>query len=181
MIPATRPKHFLPTQGGTVLVMAMTFLLILSLIGVTSMTTSALEERMAGNMGDKNIAFQTAESALVAAEIWIGSQLNKPVFDPVVTSDGLHLPSTASTPVWDISTGIWSSADLFSYPTLNNVSAQPAYIIEDLGEVADSGGSLVLPANYKATGKNLFRVTARANGASIATVAMVQSVYEKRF
>jgi len=65
--------------------MAMTFLLILSLIGVTSMTTAALEQKMSGNMSDKNVAFQTAESALVAGEIWIGSQMNKPVFDPTVT------------------------------------------------------------------------------------------------
>ncbi|MEE9596818.1 MAG: PilX N-terminal domain-containing pilus assembly protein [Acidiferrobacterales bacterium] len=181
MIPAIRPKHFRPTQGGTVLIMAMTFLLILSLIGVTSMTTVALEEKMSGNMSDKNVAFQTAESALVAGEIWVGGQMNKPVFDPAVTNDGLHLPSATSTPVWDNTTGVWSSGDLFSYPALNNVSVAPSYIIEDLGAVPDNNGSLVLPANYKSSGKNVFRVTARANGRTDATVAMIQSVYEKRF
>ena len=64
---------------------------------------------------------------------------------------------------------------------LNNVSTQPVYIIEDLGAVPDNNGSLVLPANYKASGKNIFRVTARASGRTGATVAMIQSVYEKRF
>ena len=181
MIPMNRPQHSRPTQGGTVLIMAMTFVLILSLIGVTSMTTTALGEKMAGNMGDKNIAFQAAESALLAGEVWIGSQMNKPVFDPTDGTDGLHLPSTTSTPVWDDSTGVWSSNDLFSYSALNNVSAQPTYVIEDLGQIPDNGGSLVLPANYKATGKNIFRVTARANGASNTSIAMLQSVYEKRF
>ncbi len=181
MIPAIRPKHFRPTQGGTVLIMAMTFLLILSLIGVTSMTTVALEEKMSGNMSDKNVAFQTAESALVAGEIWVGGQMNKPVFDPAVTNDGLHLPSATSTPVWDNTTGVWSSGDLFSYPALNNVSVAPSYIIEDLGAVPDNKGSLVLPANYKSSGKNVFRVTARASGRTVATVAMILSVYEKRF
>lgn len=181
MIPMNHIRHSRPIQRGTALIMAMVFLLILTLIGVTSMTTAALEEKMAGNMGDKNIAFQTAESALVEGEIWVGSQMNKPIFDPAVTSDGLHLPSTTSTPVWHHSTGIWASTDLFSYPALNNVSVQPAYIIEDLGEIPDTGGSLVLPANYKATGKNLFRITVRASGRSDSTVAMVQSVYEKRF
>lgn len=181
MIPATRPKHFRPTQDGTALIMAMAFLLILSLIGVTSMTTATLEEKMSGNMSDKNVAFQTAESALVAGEIWVGGQMNKPVFDLAVTNDGLHLPSTTSTPVWDDATGVWSSGDLFSYPALNNVSTAPAYIIEDLGVIPDNNGSLVLPANYKSSGKNVFRVTARASGRTDATVAMIQSVYEKRF
>lgn len=181
MIPMNRLRQPRATEEGTVLIMAMTFVLILSLIGVTSMTTTALEEKMAGNMSDKNIAFQAAESALVAGEVWIGSQMNKPVFDPTNGIDGLHLPSTTSTPVWDDSTGIWSSNDLFSYPALNIVSAQPTYLVEDLGQIPDSGGSLVLPANYKASGKNVFRVTARASGTSAAAVAMLQSVYEKRF
>lgn len=181
MLPMNRLRQSRPTEGGTVLIMAMTFLLILSLIGVTSMTTAALEQKMSGNMSDKNVAFQTAESALVAGEIWIGNQMNKPVFDPAVTNDGLHLPSTTSTPVWDNTTGVWSSGDIFSYPVLNNVSTQPVYIIEDLGAVPDNNGSLVLPANYKASGKNIFRVTVRASGRTGATVAMIQSVYEKRF
>ncbi len=97
MLPMNRLRQPRPTEGGTVLIMAMTFVLILSFIGVTSMTTTALEERMAGNTSDKNIAFQTAESALVAGEIWIGGQMNKPVFDPAVIDDGLHLSSTTST------------------------------------------------------------------------------------
>lgn len=176
-----RPRQLPPTEGGTVLVMAMTFVLILSFIGVTSMTTAALEEKMAGNMSDKNVAFQTAESALVAGEVWIGGQMSKPVFDPAVVNDGLHLPSTTSTPVWDVSTGVWSGTDVFSFPAMNNVSTAPAYIIEDLGAIPDINGSLVLPANYKASGKNVFRVTVRTSGTNAAALAMIQSVYEKRF
>ena len=181
MLPMNRLRQPRPTEGGTVLIMAMTFVLILSFIGVTSMTTAALEERMAGNTSDKNIAFQTAESALVAGEIWIGGQMSKPVFDPAVIDDGLHLSSTTSTPVWDVSTGVWSGTDVFSYPALNNVSTAPSYIIEDLGAIPDNNGSLVLPANYKASGKNVFRVTVRSSGTNDTAVAMIQSVYEKRF
>jgi Tfp pilus assembly protein PilX len=38
-----------------------------------------------------------------------------------------------------------------------------------------------MPSNYKSSGKNLFRVTARATGKSNNAVVMVQSTYEKRF
>lgn len=174
-------RSSLRNQRGVALIMALVFLLMLNIIAISAMSTTALGEKMAGNMGNKNIAFQAAESALMAAETWIRSQINKPVFDPGITSDGLHLSSVTSTPVWDGSTGIWSSTDVVRYSGLSNVNTQPAYIIEDLGEFTDSDGSLVLPGNYKSAGKNLFRITARGTGGTDAAVSVVQSVYEKRF
>lgn len=168
-------------QQGVALIIALIFLLLMNLLAVAALSTTALGERMAGNLNDKNTAFQAAESALVAGEIWIGSQLNKPVFDPANTGDGLHLPSLSAVQVWEESTGVWSSADVFSYAGLQGVSRQPNYIIEDLGAIADNKGSLVMPSNYKSSGKNLFRVTARGTGNTSTAVVMVQSAYEKRF
>ncbi len=170
-----------PAQRGVALVLAMIFLLLATLLAVTAVTTSMLEERMAGNMGNSNVAFQAAESALVAGEVWIGSQINKPVFDPANTTDGLHLRSLTSTPVWAASTGVWSSTDVFTYSGLTSLAAPPSFIIEDLGELADTKGSLVMPTNYKSSGKNLFRVTARATGSEQSAMLQLQSVYEKRF
>ncbi len=54
-------------QRGAVLVTALVFLVILTLLGITSMSTNTLEERMAGNAQDANRAFQAAESGLRAA------------------------------------------------------------------------------------------------------------------
>jgi type IV pilus assembly protein PilX len=172
---------FCPKQRGVALVMAMIFLLLMNVLAVAAMNTSVLEERMAGNMGNSSVAFQAAESALRAGEVWLGSRRDKPVFDPANTSDGLHLASLTATPAWDPSTGVWSSSDIFTYSGLSGVAAQPTYIIEDLGEIPDTGGSLVLPTNYKSTGKNLFRITARATGENNTAVVFLQSVYEKRF
>lgn len=168
-------------QQGVALIIALIFLLLMNLLAVSALSTTALGERMASNLNDKNTAFQAAESALVAGELWIGSQLNKPVFDPANTGDGLHLPSLSAVQVWEESTGVWSSADVFSYAGLQGVSQQPSYLIEDLGVIADSKGSLVMPSNYKSSGKNLFRVTARGTGNTSTAAVMVQSAYEKRF
>lgn len=55
------------SQRGAVLVTALVFLVILTLLGITSMSTNTLEERMAGNSQDANRAFQAAESGLSAA------------------------------------------------------------------------------------------------------------------
>ena len=55
-------------QRGTALIIAMLFLVILGMLGVTTMTATTLEERMAGNTRDRDIAMQAAEAALRDAE-----------------------------------------------------------------------------------------------------------------
>ncbi len=54
-------------QRGAVLVTALVFLVIMTLLGITAMSTNTLEERMAGNSQDINRAFQAAESGLRSA------------------------------------------------------------------------------------------------------------------
>ncbi len=46
------------------LIMALVILLILTILGVTAMTTSSLEEKMSGNIQEQNRAFQAAESGI---------------------------------------------------------------------------------------------------------------------
>ena len=50
-------------QSGAVLVVSLIFLLVLTVIGVAAMQNTSLEEKMAGNVKDRNLAFQNAESA----------------------------------------------------------------------------------------------------------------------
>ena len=45
-------------QRGAVLIISLIMLLVLTLLGVTSMRTTILEEKMAGNLRDKNTSFQ---------------------------------------------------------------------------------------------------------------------------
>jgi len=54
-------------QRGAVLIVAMILLLVLTLLGVSAMNTSQLEERMAANSQEFNRAFQSAESGLSMA------------------------------------------------------------------------------------------------------------------
>lgn len=61
--PALRQKR----QSGTVLVVAMVILLVLTLLGVTALNTTTLEEKMAANHQETKRAFQAAESGLTTA------------------------------------------------------------------------------------------------------------------
>lgn len=64
MIRRTHPK----TQSGVVLIVGLVFLMLLTLIGVAAIQNSTMQERMAGNAGDRNAVFQSAENALQTGE-----------------------------------------------------------------------------------------------------------------
>lgn len=55
-------------QQGAVLLVALVMLLLLTLIGVASMRGTSLQENMASNLKDANVAFQAAEAGLRAGE-----------------------------------------------------------------------------------------------------------------
>ncbi len=67
------PKH-LPTptrQQGVVLVLSLVLLLLTTIIGVSAMQGTSMQERMAGNRWDRNLAFQAAEAGLRTGEHWL--------------------------------------------------------------------------------------------------------------
>jgi type IV pilus assembly protein PilX len=175
-------------QQGFVLVMALVFLVLLTILGVSALNTTSLEEKMAGNTKDRNLAFQAAETALLAGERWIEAQLQKPNFPDNV--HGLYnVDTTSAVANWDAIT--WTS-NVVSYPCspsvtsscgtgVGKISTQPKYIIEDLGEVPDSKTSLVVNTDYQSKGITMLRVTARGTGGTDAAVAMVQSTYSRQY
>lgn len=55
-------------QRGAVLVVALIFLLLVTLIGVSSMQNATLQEKMAGSVMLKNRSFQVAEASLRLGE-----------------------------------------------------------------------------------------------------------------
>jgi type IV pilus assembly protein PilX len=169
--------------------MALVFLLLLTILGIAALNTTSLEEKMAHNVKDRNLAFQAAESALIVAENWIYTQVGKPVFpnNPI----GLYTPVTSDTdadPNWKDST--WSTNNVVTYPStpgltvsgsLGKIQTQPKYIVEDMGEIPESGGSLVLTSSYKGKGTTVVRITARGTGGTDAAVVMLQSTYSRAF
>lgn len=174
-------------QSGAALVISLVFLLILTLLGVGALNTTVLQEKMAGNTKEKNTAFQAAESALIAGENWIFQQVSKPIFPS--NASGLYLASTSGTSV--LASVDWSgTANLVVYPNtpsgtvsgaLSWVGTQPKYIIEDLGEVPEAGGSKVLPGAYKGKGDTVMRITSSGTGGTNAAQAIVQSNYARAF
>jgi type IV pilus assembly protein PilX len=51
-------------QSGAVLIVSLIMLLVLTIIGVTAMRSTTLEEKMAANIMNYNVTFHAAESAI---------------------------------------------------------------------------------------------------------------------
>jgi type IV pilus assembly protein PilX len=161
------------TQRGAVLVVGLVILLVMTLIGVTAMRATGLEEKMAGNMRDRNLAFQAAESGLRAGEAFLTIAV-LPLFDG---TNGLYQPTSVPPERWDAIN--WNaSANVKSYTvgTLSSVASQPAYIIEELPPVPGTTGSLEAGV---AEQQQFYRVTARGVGGTANAVVMLQSVFKR--
>lgn len=66
-----REVKILNREKGAALITSLVFLTVLTILGMSTLGTSLLESRMAGNMRDRNLAFQAAEIGLRDAELFI--------------------------------------------------------------------------------------------------------------
>jgi type IV pilus assembly protein PilX len=172
-------------QSGVVLIIGLIILLLLTLIAITVMRVTALEERMAGNMLNQNIAFQSAESALREAEAYIAAQAviegsafrsfkltNGPfqnTGDPICAS-GLCGPTTP--PQSDIIATLSAENMMTAGTTITSIYAEPRFIIEYIrSDPRDDLGANIYSV--------VFRITARAQGEDPNSFAVLQSTYRQ--
>ena len=177
-------------QNGAVLIISLIMLLLLTLIGTPAMQSTSLEEKMAGNMRDENLAFQAAETALRAGESII--MLNPPAFSVGGNgTGGTGLYTTVG--VGAQAGGYWQTVDwssntavaIYTGGSLNHVNSAPRYIIEELSSTASSaasanaGGSLESNTAGSSQTVSWYRITARGTGGSDNAVVIVQSIYKR--
>ena len=177
-------------QSGMSLFPALMFLLVLSVIGISALNSTLMQEKMVANTKDLNIAFQAAEAGLRDAEADVSKNVDTGTAFTSACAAGLCTPpSTWPTPSSaDISKVIdWSDAGktraygaYTSAPTLPTVAAQPQYVIEKLSSLPVSpGGSVGLGcgAGCVHSGGAAYRLTALGTGARPETRVVLQSTY----
>lgn len=156
-------------QGGAVLAVGLVFLVLLTLLGVTAMQVTGMEERMAGNLRDRNLAFQAAEFALREGEESVRNQDNW-------IDDGACRPFCGLEDAGpDLNSYAWDGTSDFAVADpIHGVAQQPRYFIEYLGlrkctekYRCDDGGP-----------KEVFRITVRATGRNPNTVVLMQTTYQ---
>ena len=172
-----RPLINRSRSRGISLVVSLVLLVIITLIAVTSIRGTLLEERMSGNLYDREIAFQSAEAALRAAEAALsvagGSQ-------PITNTDtrvGFYPqpdPSASGFKQrWEDTETNWAAAPAASDP----LSTGSQYIVEDMGVWPDppycDQGSVVPPTCLR----RVFRITARSTPVVGRAQVMLQTSF----
>ncbi len=141
-------------QRGVTLIITLVMLVLVTLVIVSTVRTSTMDEKMAGNARDRDKAFQAAEAAVQSCIAVLQSS----------TYTGTPLTPAAfnATPNWEVAAN-WGNANSVAVAvdlTDAKLSSQPRCMYEAL--VAGSG-------NY--------RITGRALGGSSLTEVILQATY----
>lgn len=169
------PRQAPHRQRGIALVTALIFLLVVTLIGLSSVRLITQQERVAQYSYDRGLAFQAAEAALRQVEASIEAIKPAPTSGAcvLVQDSGQEVqvcpPPTSAQPRWtDPAFTGWANGAVVGASTL---AVTPQYFAEYLGSTFPCS----FTAGAAATCKR-YRITARAGGSGRAQ-AMVQSVY----
>lgn len=116
-------------QRGATLVVVLILLLVMTLLGLASLRSTVLEERMTSNLLDRSLGFQVAEAGLREAE----AALNPNPTFPTAGCNALgHCarPDPTAVERWlDPGFNAWATASVSD----TNTDA-PRYIVEEMGE-----------------------------------------------
>lgn len=164
-------------ENGAALITALMILLVMTLLGVTAVTTSSLQEKMAGNMRDQYMAQQAGDSILRDGESWVFKLLTRPtpacsppsaerVWDYNNCSDVQNIAN--QTDSW------WTGNGYVSNVANTFVSQEPRYVVEHLQAVVLDFSKT--PKEYR----HFYRVTGWSVGASEYARGLFQSVFSRR-
>jgi type IV pilus assembly protein PilX len=166
------PSH--RNESGAVLATTLVFLLVTTIVGVTAITRSTFDERIAGNLRDRNNAFESAELALRYAEA-IVSEPDKRKLVTIIDKDE---PFDYFDNEWDDTKTIEltssRTATVKSEHDFALMAEEPVFVIqEDEPYEAPVGSAFAWSKERSA----FYKITARGHGVNSPAVVVVQSRY----
>jgi len=154
-------------QEGAALITSLLILLVMTIIGVTAMQRGNIEEKMAGNLRDRNLAFQAAETALRAGERCASTDC----------SAGYHLYVAGNASLSPLYSSLWASSNVAIYTGANlaDLTSSPQYVVEQLFYLCTPDSVDVTAEVTRCYSK----VTARALGGTTNAEVILQSGYKR--
>ncbi len=159
--------HKRKKQTGAVLLIGLILLFIITLVGVSSMQTTILDEKIVSNMQSASLAFHGAETGLVSCESMIQQQ------GEITASNLGSLPEG-----WRDDANYWDNngTESFIDPKLPT-NQQPRCIAEFIG---NGSSNVDVKAGYEAYdpgSRLLFRLTSYSTGGNTPSEAMLESLF----
>jgi len=181
-------------QRGAVLVLAMIFLVLLTLIAISTTGRSLIQERMAGALRNAQQAETSAENALRGVE-WNIFNGNAGVgcynsSNPSTVSSKVTAFRASSVWLTDGATEYKGAGVSKDYKATSSdaalstavMASNPWFIVEYLGEDRAPGSGTSAAAELGSSGTAtaqfyLYRITARATGGSPNTIRVVETTF----
>jgi type IV pilus assembly protein PilX len=179
-------NKFITKQSGAVLIVSMLMLLVVTMLGITSMSPTVMEEKMAGNNRQKQLAFQAAGAGLRTAEVWLNANITN-VANFVTTftagapaelywlrrpSPGDALKPLTILNIYDSNQWAVGNSIQIAQALVPN-QPRPRYIIEYMGQ----DGEPPLDPSEPDVRRYAFRVTAIGMGTDQVTSHVAQSTF----
>ncbi len=185
---ASPGMHSSRKQRGAILVVALIFLVVMTILILASIRGTVMQERMASNLYDRSLAFQAAEAALREGERFVLETSPKP---PAIGCDRgtCAKPDPDETPAWQdednwdtAHSGVLADDDHKHVIEIGTLPVPPQFLVElladDMPEVNLCASTAIDPdAPCYAGPEGLrYRITARSGEAGRAVV-FLQSVF----
>jgi type IV pilus assembly protein PilX len=179
-------------QRGIALVVALILLLLITLVGLAAMRGTLMQQKMASNLYDRQIEFQSAEAAVRAATalitttpsiIWHNCQAGGITCLPNPFNDSTLPKSAIHTVVQGTAAG--------DYTPSSAAASQPQYVVENMGnwvnqKTSTGFGSTANSRNYGVQGSSgtsvYYRITARSGDPALVgdhSVVTIQVVVKQ--
>lgn len=170
-------------QKGAALIIGLVLLISLTIVGVGVLSTTSLEQRMAGNMTDLNLAFNCAETA--------GRAFSNEVSVIVGDRNSICKNIGAGCISENLELNWWQDADQSFWTTnainlgdnllkgkeIKGVKQQPQLVVEP---ERFATYSQVRGTKYNTPGIHFIRLTSRCTGASNNTEVVIQQIVTKQ-
>ncbi len=157
---------------GSTLIVALIMLALIAIIGFGAMQTTTMEEKMSGNLRDKNISLQAAEAGLRDREAWLRGISFAPATNAWLVKSG-DLDLSLSFP-YGATALEYENAGTIDLP---DVVANPLMVMEEMEFVPDD---LVSGFDVR-KGRDFYRIFSEGSGQSNNSATTLESTYAKRF
>jgi len=177
-------------QQGVVLFISLVMLLILTLLGLSSVQSTSLQLMMSRNARDAEMAFQAAEVAILEAEAYIETLNNTVPFETPNMAGRYDSVNAPDTTIDDLVGFNWTTSGSNSRgfvtlpPVIAGVAEPPKYIIEYWRAVVSDEDRLNLDNIGQDTGAGrtqVFRISALGTGGTSTARVIIRTTYGKRF
>lgn len=169
-------------ESGAVLIVGLIMVLLISIISLSAIRSSNLQEAMAGNMRDRNVAFQAAESGLVSGEALI--DVVKVLAAPQCLGKEtcyLRLEQEPKESVIYLDNAGFIAEARQADVELSGVEKAPYFMIEQLMHFQPQDGGAIdksLASEFSALVP--YRITALGTGLGTGSSVMLQTTYNRK-